>query len=114
MRENFMPIGLACFFAVVLVMVAATLANRKKEEPCPVTPRLLDCDPDHFSGLLVSFKSAGFEPMDSPSEFKFRHQTDKPPIVLIRFQTAPDKLPVTVTGRCQGRQGDAVLVTDCR
>ena len=104
-------------FGVTVLFIAGVVGlvsiSHQPDQPQPTTARLLDCDPDFYSGKRVSLKTDGMETVDQ--ELAYRKQSDKPYIVRCRFKSSrlPEKMPETITGLCIGRQGAAVILVDC-
>jgi hypothetical protein len=109
MRDNLLVGAFVVFFLICIGVIANKMNTRLPPE---TTPRLLDCDPDFWTGRDVKVRTDGLERVGD--ELHFRRATDRPACVVIRFRDKPpEKVPATLAGFCHGRIGDAVLVTDC-
>jgi len=114
MRENLFNVFCAVIFTVGVVALAVISQPRRLPPPFETTPRILDFDPEFYTGHEVRVQTGGCE-QTGEKELTYRKRTDQPPCCVLRFRNRiPDKLPESVVGLCRGRNGDHVVVVDCR
>lgn len=115
-REN-----LTVLSVVAVIVVGAFLAAhfiqkdrmREADSVCDVSVRSLAADPEFYSGKRVRLSFDGLEDGKDSTLF-FRKRMDSPPLVVFHFSVMPDHRDGKFVGFCAGRDGERVLVVDCK
>lgn len=111
--KDSLPIAVSLVALALFIFIGSFTVKPPPPPPPIVTPAILDCDPDNWLDQDVRVKTGGMEIING--EVVYRKFSDKPPILVCRFRAPiPNPLPPLITGRCKGRDGASVILTDCR